>query len=85
MSSVPSVAEAAVMVQSEAMPEGSEQVRGHDFDKSHDLHDVLNAMRNTGFQATNLGHALAWLRMGTPLRRRLTRTFAALPSTRSTK
>jgi deoxyhypusine synthase len=59
MSSVPSVAEAAVMVQSEAMPEGSEQVRGHDFDKSHDLHDVLNAMRNTGFQATNLGHALA--------------------------
>ena len=47
---VPAVAAAAVLAQSEEMPEGSVAVRGYDFEAGVDLRALLDSYRTTGFQ-----------------------------------
>lgn len=48
----------AVLVKSEAMPEGSRTVRGWDFCHGSDLDGIMEAMLTSGFQATALGQAV---------------------------
>ena len=57
---VPALAQEAVLVASEPMPEGAKKVRGHEFqmDKPVDYHALLQAFTTTGFQATNFGLAV---------------------------
>ena len=57
-SSAPGVATDAVMVKSEAMPAGSERVKGYDFNLGVDHHALLQSYRLSGFQATNFGVAV---------------------------
>ena len=57
-SSAPGVATDAVMVKSEAMPAGSERVKGYDFNLGVDHHALLQSYRLSGFQATNFGLAV---------------------------
>ena len=54
----PVVATDAVMVKSEEMPAGSEQVKGYDFNLGVDHHALLQSYRLSGFQATNFGLAV---------------------------
>lgn len=54
----PALATDAVMVQSEEMPEGSEEVVGYDFNKGIDHHALLQSYKYSGFQATNFGLAV---------------------------
>jgi len=61
-SGVPSVAAEAVLVKSEAMPEGAETVRGYDFNSGLDYHRLLSSYRRSGFQATNFGLAVEQIR-----------------------
>ena len=56
--SVPSTALNAVLQKSQAMPEGSETVRGYDFNQGVDYHKLLESYRRSGFQATNFGLAV---------------------------
>ena len=57
--SFPTVAQEAVLVSSEPMPEGSVTVRGYDFSGgSVDYHALLQSYRTSGFQATNFGLAV---------------------------
>ncbi len=53
-----SLAQEAVLVKSEAMPEGSEVVSGYDFNLGVDHHALLRSYRLSGFQATNFGLAV---------------------------
>eukprot|EP00978_Attheya_sp_CCMP212_P012238 scaffold30408_cov53-Attheya_sp.AAC.1 len=60
---IPSVSAFAVLGESSTMPEGTPQCHGHDFEQSKNLSSelldsVMNSMRTTGFQATNLGLAV---------------------------
>ena len=69
---LPAVVQEAVLVGSQAMPEGSIRVRGYDFggklrppDPSSadaasgvDYHALLQSFRTSGFQATNFGLAV---------------------------
>jgi len=55
---VPNVAVEAVMVKSEEMPEGSEIVKGYDFNDGIDYHKLLQSYKYSGFQATNFGLAV---------------------------
>ena len=48
----------SVLLRSEPLPEGTPVVRGHDFEKGRDLDAVMEAMLNSGFQATNMGEAV---------------------------
>lgn len=59
-STVPAVAQQAVLVPSEPMPEGAKEVRGYQFQagKPVDYHSLLQACTTTGFQATNFGLAV---------------------------
>ena len=40
------------------MPEGSETVRGYDFNNGLDYHQLLMSYKRTGFQALNFGKAV---------------------------
>ena len=60
---IPSVSASAVLGESERMPEGTPICQGHDFNKSasssSDMLDaIMESMRTTGFQATNVGLAI---------------------------
>lgn len=55
---VPAKGVDAVLVHSEAMPEGSETVKGYDFNQGVDHHELLKTFRYSGFQATNFGLAV---------------------------
>ena len=57
---VPALAQEAVLVASEPMPEGAEKVRGYEFQmgKPVDYHALLQAFTTSGFQATNFGLAV---------------------------
>lgn len=58
----PSVSTDAVMVQSEAMPADSVEVRGYDFNAGVDHRALLESYLTTGFQATNFGLAVKEIR-----------------------
>ena len=58
-SGLPTVAQEAVLVTSDPMPEGSIPVRGYEFTGKHvDYHALLQSYRTSGFQATNFGLAV---------------------------
>ena len=59
---LPLALQEAVLGESESMPEGSETVRGHDFNSGCDMNAVMAAFMHTGFQATNLALAIAEVR-----------------------
>ena len=40
------------------MPEGSETVRGYDFNNGLDYHELLRSYKRSGFQALNFGKAV---------------------------
>ena len=48
----------AVLVKSQAMPAGSEEIRGHDFNESREIDDIMEAFKTTGLQAMALGKAV---------------------------
>lgn len=58
MEKVPNLATDAVLVKSESMPEGSEEVKGYDFNQGVDHHKLLQSYLTSGFQATNFGLAV---------------------------
>jgi len=58
MSGVPDIASDAVLVQSEEMPQGSQIVKGYDFNAGVDHHALLQSYKYSGFQATNFGLAV---------------------------
>lgn len=49
----------AVLVASEQLPEGTPQIRGHDFNICNDLDSLMASMLSTGLQASALGQAVA--------------------------
>jgi len=55
---VPDLATGAVLAASDEMPEGSEQVKGYDFNQGVDHHALLQSYKFSGFQATNFGLAV---------------------------
>ena len=55
---IPSVSASAVLGESESLPKGTPQCRGHDFAESSLLDHIMESMRTTGFQATNVGLAI---------------------------
>ena len=60
---IPSVSASAVLGESASMPEGTPRCRGHDFmSDGNDVDSIMNSMLTTGFQATNLGKAVAEIR-----------------------
>ncbi|XP_025112536.1 probable deoxyhypusine synthase isoform X2 [Pomacea canaliculata] len=48
----------AVLIRSDPMPEGSDVVRGYDFNEGIDYHKLFKSYARTGFQATNVGKAI---------------------------
>eukprot|EP00494_Astrolonche_serrata_P023365 UN23623 len=54
----PELAAEAVLVKSEPIPEGTDEVKGVDFNSKPDLQGLLNGLRYSGFQATHLGKAI---------------------------
>ena len=59
---LPLALQEAVLGESESMPEGSETVRGHDFNSGCDMNALMASFMHTGFQATNLALAIAEVR-----------------------
>jgi deoxyhypusine synthase len=59
---IPSVAASAVLGESASLPEGTPECHGHDFSESSLLDHIMESMRTTGFQATNLGLAVDQIR-----------------------
>lgn len=57
-STVPASASAAVLVQSEPLPDDAVSVQGPDFDQPLDLAQFLRSYERIGFQATSLGRAI---------------------------
>ena len=53
-----SVSREAVLIPSDDMPSNAIPVRGYDFNQGIHYNDILNAYLTTGFQATQLGHAI---------------------------
>jgi deoxyhypusine synthase len=51
-------AQAAVLVKSEDLPDGTPRIRGYDFNQGVDLSAIIKAAYTTGFQATNLALAV---------------------------
>ncbi|KNC29217.1 putative deoxyhypusine synthase [Lucilia cuprina] len=58
MSQEPEIAKDAVLKKSEAIPEGTPQVKGYDFNEGINYSKMFESYVNTGFQATNLGLAI---------------------------
>jgi deoxyhypusine synthase len=56
--SAPEIAMNAVLKGSEKMPEGSETVKGYDFNNGLDYGALLATYKLSGFQATNFGKAV---------------------------
>ena len=59
---LPLALQEAVLGESESMPEGSETVRGYDFNSGCDMNALMASFMQTGFQATNLALAIAEVR-----------------------
>jgi deoxyhypusine synthase len=59
---IPSVSASAVLGESASMPEGTPECHGHDFSESTLLDHIMDSMRTTGFQATNVGLAVDQIR-----------------------
>lgn len=55
---IPALATEAVLVHSQEMPEGSQTVKGYDFNQGVDHHKLLQSFTTSGFQATNFGLAV---------------------------
>ncbi|XP_072925424.1 deoxyhypusine synthase isoform X1 [Hemitrygon akajei] len=55
---VPSLAVDSVLKRSTAMPEGSVQIKGYDFNRGVDYHALLQSYLTTGYQASNFGQAV---------------------------
>ena len=51
-------AQQSVYVVSEELPKDTPVVKGPDFNHSRSIDHILNAFRNTGFQASNLANAV---------------------------
>lgn len=58
MSELPQIAKDAILVSSEPVPEGTEEVRGFDFSSGVDYSALIQSYKTTGFQATNFGRAV---------------------------
>ncbi|EDO34643.1 predicted protein [Nematostella vectensis] len=54
----PQIAVDSVLLKSEPMPDGSETVKGYDFNQGTDYHALLQSYKNTGFQAMHFGKAV---------------------------
>lgn len=54
----PEIAVNAVLKASEKMPEGSQTVKGYDFNDGLDYSALLATYKKSGFQATNFGKAV---------------------------
>ena len=54
-----STARTAVLVPSDEMPENATSVKGYDFNQGIDFNALLESYFTTGFQATQLGRAIA--------------------------
>lgn len=52
------MAKSIVLARSETPPEGTETVRGYDFNQGVDYHKLFCSYTHTGFQATNVGKAI---------------------------
>ncbi|XP_050702679.1 probable deoxyhypusine synthase isoform X1 [Eriocheir sinensis] len=52
------IAKEAVLMRSEAMPEGTPTVQGYDFNDGIDYHKLFQTYRYSGFQATSFGCAV---------------------------
>ncbi|XP_011332794.1 probable deoxyhypusine synthase isoform X2 [Ooceraea biroi] len=52
------LAKSAVLVHSVSLPAGTSTVKGYDFNKGLDYHELFKTMLYCGFQATNFGHAI---------------------------
>ena len=57
-SALPDVVTQAVLVQSEAVPDGTPKVQGYDFNKGLDYSALLDSYKTIGFQATHFGRAV---------------------------
>lgn len=55
---IPSISASAVLGESDCMPEGSQECKGHDFNASNALDTIMESLATTGFQATNVGLAI---------------------------
>ena len=58
MTSVPSAATAAVLVQSAPVPKDAIPVQGPNFERPLGLQELLSSYERIGFQATSLGRAI---------------------------
>ncbi|KAL4219307.1 hypothetical protein ACF0H5_021886 [Mactra antiquata] len=58
MDAPPSLATEAVLVKSESVPEGTPTIRGYDFNKGINYHELLKSYLTSGFQAQNFGRAV---------------------------
>lgn len=58
MSSVPASAAAAVLMQSESLPEDAISIKGPDFTKPLSLTELLSSYQKIGFQASSLSTAV---------------------------
>ncbi|VDI07300.1 Hypothetical predicted protein [Mytilus galloprovincialis] len=56
---LPQLVSDAVLVKSGAMPEGSETVKGYDFNNGVNYHELLESYKRCGFQATNFETSLS--------------------------
>ena len=56
--SFPQIAQDAVLVNSEPMPSGSEEVRGYDLSNGVNYRALLQSFKSTGFQANHFGWAV---------------------------
>lgn len=58
MTSVPELAEKAVLVKSSTIPDDTPKVQGYDWSKGVDYNAILDSYLTSGFQATNFGKAV---------------------------
>ncbi|KAJ2779157.1 Deoxyhypusine synthase [Coemansia interrupta] len=54
----PAIATAAVLVESEQLPKGTQLIKGYDFDNGVDYNALLSSYLTTGFQASSFGRAV---------------------------
>lgn len=58
MANIPSIAQNAVLQESEKLPENTPIIKGYDWNKGLNYHDLLRSYATTGFQATNFSNAV---------------------------
>lgn len=59
---IPSVSASAVLGESETLPAGTAQCRGHDFEADNSIDGIMQSLLASGFQATNVGLAIEQIR-----------------------